>query len=92
MDLRTMLELYTSVLITSMRARKLILSCYVLTGDHQQHHHTQHDVHQDIAEVWPVGGQQGQHCVWTGLRFGAATGQGERKHEITKASVKLRDN
>lgn len=58
---------------------ELIIS-FVPSGDHQQHHNTKHDFHQDLTEVWPVGGQQGQHCLWTGLRFRAAAGQGEREH------------
>lgn len=52
--------------------------CYFPTGHHQQHNHTQHDVHQDITEVWPVGRQQGQHRVWIGLRFRAAAHKSER--------------
>lgn len=55
----------------------IMKSCSILTGDYQQYHHTQHDVHQDITEVWPMGRQPGQHCVWIGLLLRAATGQGE---------------
>lgn len=59
----------------------MLLTGYLgLTGDHQQYHHAQHDVHQDVAEVRPVGRQQSQHRVRPGLFIGAATGQGERRH------------
>lgn len=68
--------------------------CFASTGDHQQHHHTQHDVHQDVAEVRSVGRQPGQHRVRTGLLFGAAAGQGERKHPCsdTWSQEKLKEH
>ena len=75
---RTSLEVSTSALIQQCDLQHDC--CFVSTGDHQQHHHPQHDVHQDVAEVRSVGRQQGQHRVRTGLLFGAAAGQGERKH------------
>ena len=46
-------------------------------GHYQLHHYTQHDVHQDLAEVWPMGGQQGQHGLRPGLRYRAAAASGE---------------
>lgn len=79
-DLRTMLGgLHMICIDSSMVSYRLRKSmCYFPTGHHQQHNHTQHDVHQDITEVWPVGRQQGQHRVWIGLRFRAAALKGER--------------
>lgn len=45
-------------------------------GDYQQHHHTQYDLHQDVAEVWAVGRQQSQHRVRPGVLLGAAADKG----------------
>ena len=38
-------------------------------GHHQQYHQSQHDVHQDLTEVWSVGRQQSQHSLWAGLFY-----------------------
>lgn len=51
------------------------LGC-LAAGDHQQHDHTQYDFHQNVAEVWAVGRQQGQHGVWFGVLLGAAADKG----------------
>uniref|UniRef100_A0A3B3X8L2 Homer scaffold protein 1 n=1 Tax=Poecilia mexicana TaxID=48701 RepID=A0A3B3X8L2_9TELE len=54
-----------------------------LQGYHQQHHHPQHDLHQDVAEVRPVGRQPGQHrlrprlLVRESLEQGGLWGRGE---------------
>lgn len=47
-------------------------------GDHKQHHHPQHDLHQNIPEVWAVGRQQSQHRVRAGLPLRAAADKGNR--------------
>lgn len=60
------------------------ITCVLLStlpGHHQQHHHPQHDLHQNLPEVWPVGGQPGQHRVRPGLLHRAAAAAG--KHHIT---------
>ena len=59
---------------------KIILSAVFLpsmvSGHHQQHHHPQHDLHQNLPEVWPVGRQPGQHCLRPGLLHWAAAATG----------------
>uniref|UniRef100_A0A8C7Z419 Homer scaffold protein 1 n=1 Tax=Oryzias sinensis TaxID=183150 RepID=A0A8C7Z419_9TELE len=46
------------------------------TGHHQQHHHPQHDLHKDVAEVRAVGRQPGQHRVRPGLLLREPPGEG----------------
>lgn len=46
-------------------------------GHHQQHHHSKHDFHQNVAEVWSVGRQPSQHRLRPGLLHGAAAAAGE---------------
>lgn len=48
-----------------------------MPGHHQQHHHPQHDLHQNLTEVWAVGRQPGQHCVRPGLFYRAAAAAGK---------------
>lgn len=57
-----------------------------LAGHHQQHHHPQHDLHKDLPEVRTMGRQPGQHSVWAGLRFRAASLPG---NECQDAGSKL---
>lgn len=51
------------------------LGCFP-AGDYKQHNHTQHDFHQNVAEVWAVGRQQSQHGIWLGVFVGAAADKG----------------
>lgn len=50
---------------------------FLVPGHHQQHHHPQHDLHQNLTEVWAVGRQPGQHCVRPGLFHRAAAAAGK---------------
>lgn len=38
-------------------------------GHHQQHCHPQHDLYQNLPEVWAVGRQSCQHRLWPWLCF-----------------------
>lgn len=51
--------------------------CSVSAGHHQQHHHPQHDLHQNLTQVRSVGGQSGQHRVRPGLLLRGASEQSE---------------
>lgn len=61
--------------------------CLFSSGHHQQHHHPQHDVHKDLAEIWPVGRQQGQHRLRPRLLIRESPEQSETKNQ-TKPNKK----
>lgn len=46
------------------------------TGNNQQHHQSQHDVHEDLTEVWSVGRQPSKHCLRPGVLHRASPNQG----------------
>lgn len=58
----------------------LVAICFG-TGNYKQHCNTQHDLHQDFAEIWAVGRQQSKHCVWIRLRYRAASSTGKQFSE-----------
>ena len=72
--------LISSISLLQIFHAKIILSAVFLpsmvSGHHQQHHHPQHDLHQNLPEVWPVGRQPGQHCLRPGLLHWAAAATG----------------
>lgn len=51
-------------------------------GHHQQHHHPEHDLHQNLTQVRPVGGQSGQHRLRPGLLLRGSSEQSESGPEI----------
>lgn len=69
----------------------LLLLFSVVSGHHQQHRHPQHDLHQNLPEVWPVGRQPGQHRLRPGLLHGAAAAAGKhsRAHTVRQHSKKI---
>lgn len=49
---------------------------FFLTGNNQQHHKSQHDLHKNLAEVWPVGRQSSKHRLRAGILHRASPVQG----------------
>lgn len=47
-----------------------------LIGNNKQHYHPEHDLHEDVSQVWAVGRQPCQHSVWAGFLHWASSGQG----------------
>lgn len=85
--------LFSCISILLMFHVKIILSAVFLSsmvsGHHQQHHHPQHDLHQDIAEVWPVGRQPGQHRLRPRLLVWEPPGEGESGGVLTRRRLTL---
>lgn len=57
------------------------------TGHYQQHHNPQHDIHQDIAEVRPVGRQPSQHRLRPRLLIREPPGQGEDTRQRLRSDL-----
>ena len=47
------------------------------SGCHQLYGDAEHDVHENVAEVRPVVGRQGQHGLRTRIQLGGRTQQGK---------------
>lgn len=92
--LAALLHLSQKIAHFSFRDLSALYSCDLLfllsvtPGHHQQHRHPQHDFHQNLPKVWPVGRQPGQHRLRSRLLHRAAAAAGEHNtHTHFRASL-----
>lgn len=74
-----------SVMFTWCRRTWIIFVVSACAGNHQLHRYTQHDIYQDVPEVWTVGGQQGQHRVRSRFCYRATAASGNPKSTEVRA-------